>query len=319
LTFSFSCFADRARYDGKVDIYDTAGAYVVHHFHNWANGKENGKIEFSKNGEILFFKETAAFTYLKIFEKEKMIVLLSKIRINNPVQIEIIGFDRRVLLKKAINPDSLKYRADYGSTESITNYIFWYNEKDPELTVLHSIDSCGVKVKTPNNNFLSFMFFNDTTKGKGAAGIGYGAGYRPGAKNDSVYDVIFDPTDSTKKIVLKNRELLKNNAPDFLKGGALIGNRSKASIMRTTMENLAGLRYAYNKRLRERPGLKGMIIINFKIISSGKVVSSRSVEATLIDDIMQKDITERIANWKFDKIEQPNDTTEVTYPFYFSK
>ncbi len=51
-------------------------------------------------------------------------------------------------------------------------------------------------------------------------------------------------------LILKKKGSLKISAPEFLKGGSLTGGRSKASIMRVVMQNLAALRYAYNKRLQ---------------------------------------------------------------------
>jgi len=46
---------------------------------------------------------------------------------------------------------------------------------------------------------------------------------------------------------LKKRGNLTVSEPKFVKGGALTGGRSRASIMRVVMQNIAALRYAYNK------------------------------------------------------------------------
>lgn len=55
---------------------------------------------------------------------------------------------------------------------------------------------------------------------------------------------------------LKHKGELKVSAPQILIGGAFTGGRSRASIMRVLMQNIAALRYAYNKRLEEKPGPK---------------------------------------------------------------
>jgi TonB family protein len=118
---------------------------------------------------------------------------------------------------------------------------------------------------------------------------------------------------------LKKRGSLKISAPEFLKGGALTGGRSKASIMRVVMQNIAALRYAYNKRLREKPGLKGKITVKFAIDEFGKVIFASVVESTMGDSELETIVVDKIKRWVFEKIDKPGDVTEVVYPFVFSQ
>ncbi len=159
---------------------------------------------------------------------------------------------------------------------------------------------------------------------KGVAGIGYGAGYGSGfggSGSGGIDDLIggLMGGDGGGGLNLKKRGSLKISAPQFTKGGALTGGRSKASIMRVVMQNLAALRYAYNKRLREKPGLKGKITVKFAIDEFGKVIFCQVVESTMADSELEQTVTAKIRLWVFEKIDKPGDVTEVVYPFVFSQ
>ncbi len=95
--------------------------------------------------------------------------------------------------------------------------------------------------------------------------------------------------------------------------------RSRGSIMRVTMENLASLRYAYNKRLRVKSGLFGTITVKFRIDEHGKVCYSEVVRSTVKDSVLEEIIRNKITRWNFDSIDVPGDTTEVVYPFVFQQ
>lgn len=157
---------------------------------------------------------------------------------------------------------------------------------------------------------------------KGVAGIGYGAGYGSGFGGGAggVDDLIGSLMggDGGGGLKLKKRGALKLTEPKFTKGGALTGGRSKASIMRVVMQNLAALRYEYNKRLREKPGLKGKITVKFAIDEFGKVIFCKVIDTTIKDPALEAKVSAKIKRWVFDKIDKPGDITEVVYPFVFS-
>jgi len=85
------------------------------------------------------------------------------------------------------------------------------------------------------------------------------------------------------------------------------------------MQNLAALRYAYNKRLREKPGLKGKITVKFAIDEFGKVIFCEVLESTMGDSELEATVVDKIKRWVFEKIDKPGDVTEVVYPFVFSQ
>jgi hypothetical protein len=160
---------------------------------------------------------------------------------------------------------------------------------------------------------------------KGVAGIGFGAGYGSGfgGGGGNVDDIIGGLLGGGGEgLGLKqpsHRGELKISEPKFVKGGALTGGRSRASIMRVVMQNLAALRYAYNKRLREKPGLKGKITCKFAIDEFGKVIFCEVVESTMADSQLETEVVDKIKRWVFEKIDKPGDVTEVVYPFVFSQ
>jgi len=94
-------------------------------------------------------------------------------------------------------------------------------------------------------------------------------------------------------------------------------NRSKASIMRVVNDNQAVLRYAYNMRLREKPGLRGNIKVEFAIDQFGKVISCKVIDSSMNDPVFEQTIVSKIKRWVFHKIDKPGDVTKVVYPFVF--
>ena len=156
---------------------------------------------------------------------------------------------------------------------------------------------------------------------KGVAGIGYGSGYGSGfgGGGGGIDDLLGGLMGSGGgSLDLKKRGELRVSSPDFLKGGALTGGRSRASIQRVVMQNVAALRYAYNRRLRDRPGLEGTITVKFAIDEFGKVISAQVVGSTINDAELESTVATRVKSWDFERIDKPGDVTEVTYPFVFS-
>jgi len=157
---------------------------------------------------------------------------------------------------------------------------------------------------------------------KGVAGIGYGAGYGSGFGGGAggVSDLLGGLMGGGGGgMDLKKRGELKVSSPDFLKGGALTGGRSRASIQRVVMQNIAALRYAYNRRVRDKPGLAGTVTVKFAIDEFGKVIFAQVVGSTINDSELETTVVTRVKSWVFEKIDKPGDVTEVTYPFAFSQ
>ncbi|MCL2183075.1 MAG: TonB family protein [Chitinispirillia bacterium] len=156
---------------------------------------------------------------------------------------------------------------------------------------------------------------------KGVAGIGYGSGYGSGfgGSGGGIDDLMSSLSGGGGSLDLKKRGELKVSSPDFLKGGALTGGRSRASIQRVVMQNMAALRHAYSRRLKDKPGLSGTVTVKFSIDEFGKVIYASMVSSTLSDSELETTVVSRVRSWMFDKIDKPGDVTEVTYPFTFTQ
>jgi len=157
---------------------------------------------------------------------------------------------------------------------------------------------------------------------KGTAGIGYGSGYGSGfggsgGGTDDLLGGLMGGGGGGLELRKKTGEL-KITSPDFLRGGSLTGGRSRASIQRVVMQNMAALRYAYNKRLREKPGMCGKITVKFAIDEFGKAIFAKVVESSMNDSALEQTVLHRIKSWDFERIDKPGDVTEVTYPLVFS-
>jgi TonB family protein len=155
-------------------------------------------------------------------------------------------------------------------------------------------------------------------------GFGFGSGFGGGAALPDVNDIInsiFD-NEANSAVALAHRPApnIIVHEPVFVqKGGVIQSGRSKASIMRVVMQNINVLRYAYNKRLREKPGLKGKVTCRFAIDEFGKVIFCEVLESNMSDPLLEQEVVDKIKRWAFDKIDKPGDIAEVMYPFVFSQ
>ena len=153
----------------------------------------------------------------------------------------------------------------------------------------------------------------------GAAGIGFGAGYGSGfgGGGGGVDDLLGSLMGGGSSVKLKKKGNLKVRQPSGAGGASMTGGRSRASIMRVVRQNMASLKYAYNGRLREKPGLQGKITVKWAIDEFGKVLFCKVTSSTMSDPAFEKIIVQKIKRWAFGKIDKPGDVTEVSYPFVF--
>ncbi|MEW6041679.1 MAG: AgmX/PglI C-terminal domain-containing protein, partial [Elusimicrobiota bacterium] len=151
----------------------------------------------------------------------------------------------------------------------------------------------------------------------GAAGAGFNVGYAGGGGSGGIDDLLGNLAGAAEQVNLKRRSKIQIETPKWVGGIALTGARSPASIMRVVMQHIGGLRHAYNKRLKDKPGLGGKIKVQFTITANGNVSECRIVESTINDDILETEVVQRIKTWKFEEIEKGDVT--VNYPFVFTQ
>ncbi len=94
------------------------------------------------------------------------------------------------------------------------------------------------------------------------------------------------------------------------------GSRDCEEIIRVVSKNLARMRYAYNKMLRENPGLVGNVGFRFVINDSGKVEECKVVEATMNNIVLQNTLVNQILQWRFDRLPDKTEPTIVAFCFW---
>ncbi|MDR2577978.1 MAG: TonB family protein [Chitinispirillales bacterium] len=164
----------------------------------------------------------------------------------------------------------------------------------------------------------------------GAGGIGFGSGFGSGFSgggNGGIADLLDGLTGGSGGVGgfmvdsvanLNRRGQLHAPPPSFLSSSSVSGGRSRASIQRVIMQNMAALRHAHNRRLRDRPGIEGTIHIRFAIDESGEVIFAQVASSTINDPELENTVLGRLRTWSFGRIDKPGDVTEVTFPFTFT-
>lgn len=92
--------------------------------------------------------------------------------------------------------------------------------------------------------------------------------------------------------------------------------RSQGSVKEVLTSHRGSLDFIYRKALRDNPGLKGMVIIEFTIAPSGEIISTRIVSSTVNDQAFEQQILKRIQTWKFPPFPESS-TTVIKYPLEF--
>jgi len=139
--------------------------------------------------------------------------------------------------------------------------------------------------------------------------------------NTDISGAICDSIANPKLFTIATIKIEMKNAKDRIRIVSVknVELRSKAGIMRKVMKELANIRYAYNRRLRDGMDKDGKITVKFAINEYGKVVHSAIVSSTMNDLKLEQETVSIIKAWKFDRIYNPGDVCEVIYPFVFSR
>jgi TonB family protein len=157
---------------------------------------------------------------------------------------------------------------------------------------------------------------------RGLAGVGYGQGYGGGGFGDGsggIDGLLGGILGGGSDVVsLKKKGTLKVEAPKTISAGPMSGGRSQESIMRVVMQHIAGLRYSYNKRLKEKPSMKGKVTVRFSIDAEGNVVDAKVINSSMNDSQLEEEIASQILRWRFDPVDKPG-LAVVEYPFAFSQ
>lgn len=94
----------------------------------------------------------------------------------------------------------------------------------------------------------------------------------------------------------------------------------REAIRQKIKEHIPEIRECYEKELRQKPELKGKIVVDFEVDSSGSAqkVSINEKKTQLKDPGVQACLIAHMKAWKFPPAPEGS-VTVITYPFVFDK
>jgi hypothetical protein len=95
------------------------------------------------------------------------------------------------------------------------------------------------------------------------------------------------------------------------------GSLDAKEIGRVLAANLGGIKYCYERQLRDSPDLAGKLVVEFTIDQAGKVENPRVLSSTLDDDRVVRCLLTKVSWLKFPPPRGGKVT--VSYPFVFEK
>lgn len=144
---AWSAHADVVAYYGTVDLEARATTLTAKHHHNWRERESYVELYETTSERLLFRQKSPPLTTLWISPDQKLVVGLSNIRLDNPIQIVVFGADGRVLLERSVRcGDDL---ATSTCSESVSNWVYWYREDVPEIEIATSGDPRLLEVSAP--------------------------------------------------------------------------------------------------------------------------------------------------------------------------
>ena len=93
--------------------------------------------------------------------------------------------------------------------------------------------------------------------------------------------------------------------------------RRPGFIRNTIDEYSPELRFIYNRHLRSGERLSGRMLVELTIDADGSVSAARTMQSTIGSSGFEKQIEERIRNWRFRSVPDSLGTLVVNYPFEF--
>jgi len=132
------------------------------------------------------------------------------------------------------------------------------------------------------------------TRGRGGGNSGYGAGGGGlGGKTEHNIDI-------------------SQGAP------VILGSLDKEIIRRVIRENIAQIKYCYERELTRTPGLAGKVQVKFVIGAQGNVQSAVVAESSMNNKSAEACMTGKVRQWLFPK-PKGGGIVIVTYPFIFKQ
>lgn len=166
--------ADFIGYDKVIDLSTENGNLRAEHHHDWSGASHAARwkmISTTKDpftadndysylrlrdkatGAELFRRPVPALTHVWISPDSKYVVGISNIMLWNPYQLVVFSKSGERLLER--NMVGVRWP---GVTQSVTNWIGWYKEPAPRMTIVEDGTTATLSVEDPLGTLREFQF-----------------------------------------------------------------------------------------------------------------------------------------------------------------
>lgn len=174
LVWQATTYADVAGYDGVITLKAESGIMRVEHHHDWSATTQDARwkmfsttktpftaennysyllLQDKKTGAALFRSPVPTLTHLWVSPDSKYIVGISNVMLLNPYQLVVFSKTGKRLLERNLVGVSWP-----GVTQSVTNWIRWYKEPVPKITLVEKGETATLSVEDPFGILRQFKF-----------------------------------------------------------------------------------------------------------------------------------------------------------------
>ncbi len=170
-----NAWSDSKPYSGTVQIRDEGIVISITHIHTRGQDRRQwyesqvrsfsechythwtqGILQAFRKTERIFCTAVPALTLIWLSPDERYIVGLSGIKYANPYQVVVYSITGDLLFRRSIRCVDTNIE---GCSETITNHIFWFHEKDPGISLLEKgDDTLELSLNSRVNSRISFVF-----------------------------------------------------------------------------------------------------------------------------------------------------------------
>jgi hypothetical protein len=161
-------------YDKVVDLWTEAGTLRAEHHHDWSGATRQARwkmISSTRNPfgrtmiiptcacatirQVLncFARPVPALTHIWISPNSKYVVGISNVKVWNPCQLVVFSKSGDLLLERTMVGVNWP-----GVWESVTNWINWYKEPVPQITIVEDGATATLSVEDPRGVLRPFQF-----------------------------------------------------------------------------------------------------------------------------------------------------------------
>jgi TonB family protein len=180
------------------------------------------------------------------------------------------------------------------SAQTLETAMGGISSREMALSGFGGLDARGAGPGAVGAAFGTFGVGKIGTRGRGGGNAGFGSGTGGlGGKTDRSIDI-------------------GTGAP------VILGSLDKEIIRRVIRDNIAQVRYCYEKELVREPGLAGKVGVKFVIGAQGMVQTAQVAETSLNNKNVESCVLTRVKSWVFPK-PKGGGIVIVTYPFIFKQ